>query len=171
MRTVTWVLFWLLPICAFAQYKAGAPCHSFLMMVEQDEATSDLAMTGLTRPQLDWARKNQHKELEGICPLPYDPTNKRIPASTITDENLQVDPGARPVYLVRWKQERVFVPDLNHGHIAIHSSGVLYRMGKSLEGDLIPIGPVHDTSRTILSDSTVSLLKDVLEQIKLQTVN
>jgi hypothetical protein len=141
-------------------------CKSFLMMVEQDGATSDLAMTGLTDHQIDWIRKNQNKEeFQGICPFPFDPNNKRVPATLVKDPD-QAHLGTRPLYVVRWKQERTFVPDNDNGHFAIAASGILYRMDMSGEGKLIPIGPVHDTNRTILSDSTVSLLKYVLNQIK-----
>jgi hypothetical protein len=141
-------------------------CDSFLMMVEQDGVTSDLAMTGLTEGQIGWIRKNQKKsEVVGICPFPFDPTNKRIPATLVKDP----DPSAlnvKPIYVVRWKQEKTFVPDNKGGHYAIVASGILYRMDMGGSGNLIPIGPVHDTNRTIYTDSTVSLLKNVLKQVK-----
>jgi hypothetical protein len=54
-------------------------CESFLMMVEQDGATSDLAMTGLTDGQISWIRKNQDRdEVRDICPFPFDSKNKRV---------------------------------------------------------------------------------------------
>jgi hypothetical protein len=145
-----------------------AYCESFLMMVEQDGVTSDLAMTGLTDGQINWIRKNQNKdEVRGICPFPFNPKNKRVPATLVQDpDSGQLD--ARPLYVVKWKQEKSYVPDNNDGHYAIIASGILYRMDMSGDGKLIPIGPVHDTNRTILSDSTVSLLKYVLKQIKSQ---
>src|SRR6266567_6226311 len=143
-------------------------CESFLMMVEQDGVTSDLAMTGLTKAQIDWIRKNQDKpEVRGICPYPFDPKNKRVPA-TLVQVPAPPELGARPLYVVRWKQEKSFVPDGNGGHFAIVSSGILYRMDMSGDGKLLPMGPVHDTNRTILTDSSVSLLKYVLKQIKEQ---
>ncbi len=131
-------------------------CESFLMMVEQDGVTSDLAMTGLTKAQIDWIRKNQDKpEVRGICPYPFDPKNKRVPATLVQDP-APPELGARPLYVVRWKQEKIV------------SSGILYRMDMSGDGKLLPMGPVHDTNRTILTDSSVSLLKYVLKQIKEQ---
>jgi hypothetical protein len=145
-----------------------AYCESFLMMVEQDAITSDLAMTGLTDGQINWIRKSQNKdEVQGICPFPFDSKNKRVPATLIQDP----DPsqlGARPMYVVRWKQEKSYVPDNGGGHFAISASGILYRMDMSGDGKLIPIGPVHDSNHTILTDSTVSLLKYVLKEIKSQ---
>jgi hypothetical protein len=138
------------------------------MMVEQDGITSDLAMTGLTNAQIDWIRKNQNKpEVRGICPFPFDSKNKRVPATLVQDP-APTELGARPLYVVRWKQERSFVPDGSGGHFAIVSSGILYRMDMSGDGKLVPIGPVHDTNRTILTDSSVSLLKYVLRHIKEQ---
>jgi hypothetical protein len=143
-------------------------CESFLMMVEQDGATSDLAMTGLTDNQIDWIRKNQNKdEVRGICPFPFDSKNKRVPATLVKDPN-EAQLGSKLVHVVKWKQEKTLVPDNNGGHFAIVASGILYRMDMSGEGKLIPIGPVHDTNRTILSDSSVSLMKYVLKQIKSQ---
>ena len=128
--------------------------------------TSDLAMTELTEGQIDWIRKNQHKsEVIGICPFSFDRTNKRISATLVKDP----DPAAingKPMYVVRWKQEKAFVPDSNGGHYAIVASGILYRMDMGGGGNLVPIGPVHDTNHTIFTDSTVSLLKNVLKQVK-----
>ena len=76
--------------------------------------------------------------------------------------------AGRPVYVVQWRLTQVFVPDNNGGHYGYNASGVLSRLGSDANGNLIPIGPVHDTSRTILSDPTISLLKAVIKQIKEQ---
>lgn len=144
----------------------GTGCKLFLTMIEQDERTSDLAITGLTSGQVNWIRKSLKKpDVEGTCPLPLDPKNKRVPLVALTDAAMGVDTAGKTIFVVKWKQISYIVPDQNGGHFAVDARGVLYRMGSSASGDLIPIGPVHDTSHTVFSDPTVSFLKAVLKTI------
>jgi hypothetical protein len=145
-------------------------CSSYFLMVEQDESTSNLAMAGLNKGQLDWINKDGgKKEYAGVCPILPTVTGKRVPTASLKDGLPdEAKLAGKPIYVIEWKQVRLFVPDTTYGHYAYPSSGVLYRMGDDPEGKLSPVGPVHDTSRTILSDATISLLKAAIKQIKEQ---
>jgi hypothetical protein len=82
------------------------------------------------------------------------------------DHYLEQTIGDAPLYILGWEEHRVFVPDNNGGHYAYSSNGILYRMDYTGEGKMTPIAPVHDTNRTILSSSSVSLLKAAIKLTK-----
>jgi len=67
---------------------------------------------------------------------------------------------------LEWEEHQVFVPDENGGHYAFSANGILYRMEFSGKGSAIPIGPVHQTNRTIFSSSSLSLLKAAIKMTK-----
>lgn len=73
--------------------------------------------------------------------------------------------GNAPLYLIAWEEHRVFVPDEKGGHYAWSASGVLNRWDYGKK-DFIPVMPLHNTNRTILTSSSTSLLKDGLKEIE-----
>lgn len=159
----------LLTTAAYAKEKPPQKCDSYFTMVEQDNFTEKLAMAGLNAGQLKWYRKDgAAKEYAGVCVLLPNNSGKRVPAESLKDSKMPEPEAGKPIYVVQWRLTQVFVPDSNGGHYAYNASGILSRLGSDPNGNLVPIGPVHDTSRTILSDPTISLLKAVIKQIKEQ---
>jgi hypothetical protein len=159
----------LLTIPAFAGKKTTKNCSSYFAMVEQDDFTEKLAMAGFTNGQNKWYEKHSDdKEYGGVCVLLPNTTGQRVPAASLKDANMPEPEPGKPVFVVAWHLTQGFVPDNNGGHYAYYASGVLSRLGTDPQGNLIPIGPVHDTSRTIFSDPAISLLKAVIKQIKEQ---
>jgi hypothetical protein len=80
--------------------------------------------------------------------------------------------GDSPLYLISWGEHRVLVPDDQGGHYAFSGNGILSRWDASKPNgqDFVSVGPVHNTNRTILSSSSVSLLKDAIKQIDTRKV-
>ncbi len=76
--------------------------------------------------------------------------------------------GDTPFYLIFWEEHRVFLPDSDGGHRAFSANGTLSKWDNSKPNgqNFVPFGPVHNTNRTILSSSSVSLLKDAIKQIR-----
>jgi hypothetical protein len=163
----------LLLVCitgvAGAGSKDKAPCKAFFVAVEQDEVTVNLKMVGLNRPQNDWYTKNgNQKEFAGVCLVNASKSGERVPLESSSEELISNAVGDFPLYLISWEEHRVFVPDDQGGHNAFSSNGTLSRWDNSKPNgqNFVPIGPVHNTNRTILSSSSVSLLKDAIKQIR-----
>jgi hypothetical protein len=154
-------------ITAFAKIKAPLKCDSYFTMVQQDDSTENLAMAGLTQSQLKWYDKHSSdKTYTGVCVLLPNNTGQRIPAERLKNSKMPEPEPGKPVYVIGWHLSKGFVPDNNGGHYAYYATGVLSLLGSDPNGNLIPIGPVRDTSKTIFSDPTISLLKAVIKQIK-----
>ncbi len=165
--------FSLLLVCVTGVAAAGsrdkAPCKAFFVAVEQDEATVNLKMVGLDKPQNDWYRKNgNQKEFAGVCLVSANESGERVPLESGSEEYISRTVGDFPLYLISWEEHRVFVPDNQGGHYAFSSNGALSRWDNSKPNgqNFVPVGPVHNTNRTILSSSSVSLLKDAIKQIR-----
>lgn len=138
------------------------------MVVEHDEQTSNLNMVGLNRPQQEWYDKHGAKEAPGFCLVNGNATGMRVTVENSDEKYIQSVVGTAPLYSIAWEQHQVFIPDDQGGHYAYRSTGILSIWNSSAkggEGDFIPISPVHNTNRTILSSSSASLLKDALKEI------
>ena len=156
---------------AIAEPKAKEPCRVFFMIIEQDDTTVNLKMVGLNKPQHDWYKKGgNQKEYAGVCLVNATESGQQVPFETASEEFINRIVGPSPLYLIAWEQHRVFVPDNNGGHHAYSSNGTLSRWDKTKpEGrNFVPVGPLHNRNRTILSSSSVSLLKDAIRQIRNQ---
>lgn len=143
-----------------------APCKAFFMVIEQDEMTVNLRMVGLNKQQNDWYQKEGDlKEFAGVCLVNASASGERVPLESISEDHINRIVGASPLYEITWEEHRVFVPD-NNG--AFSSNGTLSRWDdtKPDGGTFVPVGPVHNTNRTILSSSSVSLLKDAIKEIR-----
>lgn len=148
---------------AVAQPKVKGPCKVFFIAVEQDAITVNLRMVGLNKSQNDWYRKNQ-KDFAGVCLVHANQSNERVPLESLSEDYINSIVGDSSLYLIAWEQHRVFVPDSDGGHYAYSANGTLSRWENGKK--FIPAGPVHNTNRTILSNSSVSLLKDAIKDIQ-----
>jgi len=158
-----------LPLAGWAKKKPDTKCDSYFAMVEQDSFTENLAMEGLNKSQLKWYDKHRaDSDYAGVCFLFPNNTGQRVPAQSLKDSKMPEPDAGKTVYVVGWHLTQEFVPDNNGGHYVYDATGVLSRLGNDPNGNLIPIGPVRDTSKTIFSDPTISLLKAVIKQIKEQ---
>jgi hypothetical protein len=149
--------------------EGAPPCKVFFVAVEQDELTVQLRMVGLNKKQGDWYKQNgSHKEFSGICLANANESGERVPLEAGSEEYLSRTVGNSPLYLIAWEEHKVFVPDDQGGHYAFSANGTLSKWDntKSDGGRFVPVGPVHNTNRTILSSSSVSLLKDALREIR-----
>lgn len=152
---------------AFAKTDPAA-CRSYLVMVEQDQVTVNMQMTGLNGPQREWYSKDgDRKEYSGVCYLDADSTGRRVPIEVATQSGyMDKEAESSPLYVVFWEEHSVLVPDNTGGHYALSSNGTLMKYDPTWKDSFRPIGPVHNTNRTILSSSSVSLLKDAIKQIR-----
>jgi hypothetical protein len=126
-------------------------------------------MVGLNKQQSDWYQKEgDQKEFAGVCFVNASASGDRVPLESISEDYINRIVGASPLYEITWEQHLVFVPDKNGGHYAYSSNGTLSRWDdtKPDGGTFVPVGPAHNTNRTILSSPSVSLLKDVIKQIR-----
>lgn len=173
LPTVRRVVLILLPVlltgsAAFAKAKSTVPCKVYFIAAEQDERTVNLQMVGLNSEQSSWYRKHGDKFV-GICLVNGDATGKRVVLDNTSESYVDGIVGSAPLYAVMWEEHRVFVPDNNGGHYAWSANGILSLWDEAADngkGDFRPIGPVHNTNRTILSSSSTSLLKDALKEIQ-----
>lgn len=162
---------WLFGIAnvAGAGSKDKATCQAFFVAVEQDEATVSLKMAGLNKPQGDWYKKSGNQgEFAGVCIVNANETGERVPLESGSEQYMSRIVGDSPLYLVSWEEHRVFVPDDQGGHYAFRANGILSKWDarKPNGQNFVAVGPVHNTNRTILSSSSVSLLKDAIKQIR-----
>lgn len=155
---------------ALAKPKTKAPCKVFFVVLEQDEATVNLKMVGLNKKQSDWYRKDgNQKEFAGVCVVHANASGDQIALESISEEYINGTVGNSPLYMIAWEEHKVFVPDKNGGHYAYSSNGTLSKwQSDNTKPDgriFVPVGPVHNTNRTILSSYSVSLLKDAIKEI------
>jgi hypothetical protein len=170
-KLLTSALLALLSTTAFAAKKDAATCTAYLLPVEQDQATMNLKMSGLNDTQEHWYRKDGNKkQYEGVCIINADQTGKRIPITDdIDDPNhyLETVTGNKPIYVLGWEEHLIFIPNQGGGgHNAYSANGILYTINFAGGGSLKPLAPVHDTNRTILTSSSVSLLKAAILKLK-----
>jgi hypothetical protein len=159
------------PQLTFAKNRPEQTCKVYFMVVEHDEQTSNLNMVGLNRPQQEWYDKHGAKEAPGLCLVNGNLMGMRVTAETIDEKYVDGIVGTAPFYSIAWEQHQVFVPDDQGGHYAYRSTGIVSICTVSAKGgdwSLVPISPVHNTNRTILSSSSASLLKDALKEIILR---
>jgi hypothetical protein len=127
-------------------------------------------MLGLNKKQGDWYRKNgNQKEFTGICVANASESGEQVPLEAGSEEHISRTVGDSPLYLIAWEEHRVFVPDNQGGHYAWSANGTLSRWENSDNengGKFVPVGPIHNTNRTILSSSSLSLLKEAIIQIR-----
>ncbi len=155
---------------ASAGSKGKAPCKAFFVMVEQDEITVNLRIVGLNKQQNSWYKKNgNQKEYAGVCVVHANESGEQIALESGSEEYINSTVGDSPLYLIAWEEHKVFVPDKNGGHYAYSANGTLSKWRsdntKPDGGTFVPVGPVHDTNRTILSSSSVFLLKFAIKEI------
>jgi hypothetical protein len=151
--------------------KDQAPCKVFFVMVEQDELTVNLKMVGLNKQQSNWYKKDgNQKEYAGVCIVHANESGAQVALESGSEEYINRTVGDSPLYLVAWEEHKVFVPDTRGGHYAYSASGTLSKWRsdniKPDGGNFVPLGPVHQTNRTILSSSSVSLLKYAIKEIR-----
>jgi hypothetical protein len=168
-RTAVPLLLFCIARIVGASPKDKAPCKAFFIAVEQDEITVNLKMVGLNKKQSDWYKKNgNQKEFTGICLANINDSGERVPLESGSEEYNSRIVGSAPLYLIAWEEHPVFVPDKEGGHYSYSANGTLSRWDgtKPNGGNLVPVGPVHSTNRTILSSSSISLLKDATKEIR-----
>jgi len=135
------------------------------VVVERDkEVTVNLAMIGLNRTQSKWY-KDHGGEYPDLCLVNGDGSGNRVALDSASESYIDSIVGNAPVYSIAWEEHRRFVPDDNGGHYAWSSNGILSRWDDSKK-DFVPVTPIHNTNRTILSSSSTSLLKDGLREIE-----
>jgi len=140
-------------------------CKVYFIAVEHDEQTSNLNMVGLNHPQRDWYEKHGAKYAPGVC-FVGDAKAKQVTVEMVDESYLKNVVGIAPLYSIAWEEHLVFVPDNNGGHNAYHASGILSIWTPSDKGGAFaPVAPIHNTNHTILSSSSVSLLKEGLKEI------
>jgi hypothetical protein len=143
---------------------AGA-CKAYFVVTEKDEKTVNLNMLGLNETQAKWYKKHGG-EFPSLCPVNGDPSGKRITLPDAASESyIDSIVGDAPLYFIAWEEHRLYVPDGNGGHYAWSANGILSRWDQSKQ-DFVSIAPIHNTNRTILSSSSVSMLKDGLQEIQ-----
>jgi hypothetical protein len=160
-----------IPGMAGAGSKNEAPCKVFFVMVEQDEVTVNLKMVGLNKQQSNWYKKDgNQKEYAGVCIAQASQSGEQVALESGSEEYINRTVGDSPLYLIAWEEHKVFVPDNNGGHYAYSSNGTLAKWRSDNTrpdgGSFVPVGPVHNTNRTILSSSSLSLLKDAIKEIR-----
>ena len=151
--------------------KDQAPCKVFFVLVEQDEVTVNLKMVGLNKQQSSWYKKEgNQKDYAGVCIVHANESGEQIALESGSEEYINRTVGDSPLYLVAWEEHKVFVPDTKGGHYAYSANGTLSKWRsdntKPDGGSFVPVGPVHQTNRTILSSSSVSLLKYAIREIR-----
>lgn len=160
----------LVSLPMMASTKIKMPCTSYLLLIEQDEETVNMKMTGANKPQADWFRKDgDGKDFAGVCLISADPSGKRVALDENNDASekyLASLTEGTPVFLLSWEEHRIFVPDNKGGHYAYSANGAMFRT--HADGNMTPIGPVHDTNRTIFSSSSLSLLKAAIKMVRQQ---
>ena len=68
----------ILPLATGAAPKVPAPCKVYFLVVENDQTTAGLTMSGLNKPQASWYEKHGDRDkFSGICFVP--------PSATTTD--------------------------------------------------------------------------------------
>ena len=157
------------PVYAEKKPPANSPCKVYFTVVEHDTETSMLNMIGLNKPQADWWAKHGSREAPGLCLMNGNAKGERVTTESADEAYVDSIVKSSPLYSVAWGEERVFVPDTNGGHYAFSALGILSVWTPSAnggKGDFVAVCPVHDTNRTILSSSSLSLLKEALEEIK-----
>lgn len=160
-----------IPGAAGADSKDKAPCKAFFAAVEQDEVTVNLKMVGLNKPQNDWYKKNgNQKDYAGVCLVNANASGEQVALESGSEEYMNRTVGDSSFYMIAWEEHRVFVPDNTGGHYAYSANGTISKWRfddtKPDGGNFVPIGPVHNTNRTILSSSSLSLLKDAIKAIR-----
>lgn len=166
MKTLAPLIYAFLGFLGTAVAADKAPCKIFFLTVEQDEATVNLKMVGLNKKQHDWYQKEgDRNEFGGACSVNGDSSGEPVPLESISEDYINRVVGDAPLYEISWEEHKVFVPDKNGGHYAFSSNGTLSRWDKAKPdgGTFVPVGPIHNTNRTILSSSSVSLLKDAIK--------
>ena len=141
-------------VAAGAGSKDKAPCKVFFVAVEQDEATVNLKMAGLNRAQNDWYKKKGNQgQFAGVCLVKANETGERVPLESGSEQHISRIVGEAPLYMISWEQHRLFIPDELGGHYALSGNGILSRWDASKQNgqNFVPVGPVHNTNRTILS--------------------
>jgi hypothetical protein len=134
-------------------------------VTEQDtEVTVNLAMVGLNSHQSEWYRK-RGGEYPDLCLARAVPSGKRVALDSASESYLDSVIGDTPLYLIAWEEHRAFVPDDEGGHYAWSANGVLSRWDDTKK-NFVPVTPLHNTNRTILSSSSTSLLKAGLKEIE-----
>jgi hypothetical protein len=138
--------------------KDQAPCKVSFVMVEQDEMTGNLTMVGLNKQQSRWYKKEgNQKDYAGVCTVDANESGEQTALESGSEEYINRTVGDSPLYLVAWEEHRVFVPDTKGGHYAYSATGTLSKWRSDNTnpdgGSFVPVGPVHNTNRTILSSS------------------
>jgi hypothetical protein len=157
------------PLTAIAKNKPAEACKVYFMAVERDTQTSKLNMVGLNKPQADWWKKHGARDAPSVCLVNGNATGERVTAESVDEKYIEGVVQSAPLYSVAWGEEKEFVPDSDGGHYAYDARGILSVWSPSAnkgEGDFIAVGPIHNTNRTILSSSSLSLLKDALVEIR-----
>jgi hypothetical protein len=155
----------MLTVCAVS-LKAQS-CKAYFVITEQDYETSNLNMAGFNKPQEKWWGKNAKKTPE-ICYLDANPKGGQVPLDSLSNSFVDSNKNL-PIYAITWGETKYFVPDNNGGHNAYDARGVLSIWAPAADsgkGNFVTIGPVHNTNRTILSSSAISMLKEALNEIK-----
>lgn len=166
-RTAT-LLFLSFAVALAADSKAKTGCKVYFIAVEDDEITVGLKMIGLNKKQKDWYQKDGNlKDFAGVCSVNANESGVPVPMESGSNEYIERIVGEAPLYMIAWEEHRVFVPDETGGHYAYSANGILSRMDRTApKSTFVPVGPIHATNRTVLSSSSVSLLKNAIRAIR-----
>jgi hypothetical protein len=147
------------------KHPPSTSCRAYFVVAEKDRITVNLTMVGLNGKQEKWYEQHGG-EFPGLCLVNGNASGKRVTLDSLTSSDyLDSIVGTSPLYMIGWEEHLVFVPDDNGGHHAYSANGILSRWDKDKQ-DFIPIGPAHNTNRTIFSSASASLLKDGLKEIE-----
>ena len=126
-------------------------------------------MVGLNKAQSDWFGKHGIREAPGVCIVNGNAKGERVTVESMDEAYVYGIVGSVPFYSVAWGEKKVLVPDDSGGHYAYEARGILSVWTPSASngrGDFVAVEPIHDTNRTILTSSSLSLLKYALAEIK-----
>jgi hypothetical protein len=143
--------------------KPVTPCTAYFMVVEQDAATVNLALTGLNGPQADWYNKQKNMS---ICFLSADASGRGRRVVADKDDstfNSYVDSkvGSTPLYIIVWANQLLY----NRAGNAYYDASGTLNLWDTKKQDFVPVGPIHNTNATIFTSSSASLLKAGIAEI------
>jgi hypothetical protein len=177
MKCAAAILVW--PLILFARCAFGSPsgqnqdaqqrCRAYVSVIEQDQITVNVQMSGMNAEQASWYKKHhQDSKYAEVCFLDLDPNHKMAQVAlqrAVAADNSPATIGGVPIYVLAWEEHSVFVPDQRGGHYAWSANGVLSELNQKTDEPEV-IGPVHSKNRTIFTSSSTSLLKAAVVQIQ-----
>ena len=87
----------------FAKNGLEQSCKVYFIVVEHDEETSNLNMTGLNHSQQEWYDKHGAKEAPGFCNVNGNATGLRVTPENGDEEYIHKVVGTSPFYSIAWE--------------------------------------------------------------------